>query len=65
MSLTSLETILLDWIVTAVISACIKKTSKLVNFHAAIFNINDERIYATFSAYFVLFISREVKQQLK
>ena len=37
MSLTSFEAILLDCIVTAAISACIKENlSKLVNFHAAI-----------------------------
>ena len=36
LSLTSFETILLDCIVTAVISVCIKKTSKQVNFCAAV-----------------------------
>ena len=34
--LTSFKTILLDYVVTAVLSACIKKTAKLVNFCAAI-----------------------------
>ena len=34
--LTSFETILLDCIVTAVLSVCIKKTPKLVNFCVAI-----------------------------
>ena len=36
LSLTSFETVLLDCIVTAVISACIKKTQKLVDLCAAI-----------------------------
>ena len=50
MSLTSLETILLDCIVTAVIlSACIlKKLIKIGEFLCSHFNIEDERKYATF-----------------
>ena len=50
LSQTSFETILLDYIVTAVISACIlKNLSKLVNFCAAILT-EDRRRYTTLLA---------------
>ena len=41
LSLTSLETILLNYIVTAVISACIKKLIKISDFLCSHFNMED------------------------
>ena len=54
LSLTSLEAILLDCIVTAVISTCIKKTYQIGRFLYSHFDIEDGRKYATFSAYYTL-----------
>ena len=54
MSLTLFETILLDCIVTVVISACIKKPIKIDEFLCSHFNIECGRKYATFSAYHAL-----------
>ena len=71
LSLTAFERILLDCIVTAAISVCIQQNlSKLVKVLYGHFNIEDGRIYATFSVYYALFqerciISRKVKMQLK
>ena len=48
MSLTSFETILLDCILTAVISACIKNLIKIGEFLCGHFNIEDGRKYTTF-----------------
>ena len=65
MSLTSLKTVVLNCIVTAVISAYIKKTpAKLVNFCAAMVILKMEEDSNIFSAlYFIL--SRKVKMQPK
>ena len=53
--LTSFETISLDYIVTALISAYIfLKTSKIGEFLCSQFNIEDERKYATFLVYYAL-----------
>ena len=53
--LTSFKTILLDCIVTAVISACIKNNlSKLLNLCAAILILKVEENYATSSMYCAL-----------
>ena len=54
LSLTLFETILLDCIVTAVITACIKKLIKIGEFLCIHFNIDDRRKYTTFSVYYVL-----------
>ena len=58
LSLTSFETNLLDCIVAAVLSVCIKKKNlpKLVNFRVAILILKTEE--ATFSAYYALFQDR-------
>ena len=56
LSLTSFETILLDCIVTAVISASSKKKklAKIGDFLCSHFNIEEGRKYTSFSAYYVL-----------
>ena len=65
LSLTSFETILLDCVVTAVISACIyKKLAKIGEFLCSHFNIEDERKYNIFGVLCFVF-SRKVKIQLK
>ena len=48
LSLTSFETVLLDCIVTVVISVCIKKIIKIGEFLCRYFNIEDGRKKATF-----------------
>ena len=54
-SLSSLKTILLDCIITAVISVYIEeKLTKIGEFLCSHFNIEDGRKYATFSAYYAL-----------
>ena len=59
----SFETIVLDCIVTAVISACIKKnTSKLLNFCVAILILKMEE---SILVYYASIISKKVKMQLK
>ena len=59
LSLTSLETILLDCIVTAVLLACFKKI-KIGEFLCSCFNIEDARKFATFKKYYaILFQERE------
>ena len=64
LSLTLFETILLDHIVTAVVSVCIsKKLTKIGEFLCSHFNIEDRRKYA-FSVYYA-YCSRKVKRQLK
>ena len=55
LSLISFETISLDCIVTAVISACMKtKLIKIGEFLCSYFNVEDGRKYTTFSAYYAL-----------
>ena len=55
LSLTSFKTILLDCIVTAVLSVCIKeKLIKIGEFLCSHFNIEHGRRYATFSVYYTL-----------
>ena len=56
-SLTSFETVLLDCIVTAVISACIKKTITIGEFLYSHFNIEDGRKY-TFLVYHALLFQK-------
>ena len=51
LSLPSFETILLDCIVTAVTSTCIKKLIKIGEFLCSHFNIEVGRKYAIFLAY--------------
>ena len=55
LSLTSCETVLLDYIVTAVISLCIKKIT-IGKFLCSHFHIEDGRKYATSSAYYSLLL---------
>ena len=62
--LTSFETVLLDCIVTAVISVCIKKKSKLVNFCTVILILKIEEKSNIFRI-LCFIISRKVKRQLK
>ena len=53
--LISFKAILLDCIVTAIISVCIlKKLIKIGEFGGSYFNIEDGRKYATFSMYYAL-----------
>ena len=55
MSLISFETILLDYIVIAVISGCIfLKNTKIGEFLCSDFNIENGRKHATFLAYYAL-----------
>ena len=49
---------------TDVISACIKKI-KIDEFLCIHFNSEDERRYATFSAYYALLFHKKLKKQLK
>ena len=64
MSLTSFETILLDCNVTAEVLVCIKKTSKLENFSAAISILKKKERSHIFDILRFSF-SRKVKTQLK
>ena len=57
---------MLDCIVTAVISACIKETLiKIGEFLCSHFNVEDWRKYTTFFGTLCFIISRKVKTQLK
>ena len=64
MSLTSFETILLDYIVTDVIPVCIKKTSKLVNFCVVILILKMEENMQHFW-HIMLYYFKKGKMQLK
>ena len=56
LSVSSFETVLLDCIVTTVISVCIKeKVNKIGEFLYSHFNIEDGRKYTTFLARYALF----------
>ena len=61
---TSFETILLHYIVTAVISCAFKKVSKLVNFCAAILILNMEENMQHFGV-LCFIVSKKAKMQLK
>ena len=57
-TLTSFKTILLDCIVTDVISACIKKTYQNWWILCRYFNIEDGRKYTSFSAYIFYYFKK-------
>ena len=64
--MTSFETILLDCIVTAVISTCIKKvTYQIGEFLCSHFNIEDGEKKEHFWHTICFIISRKIKMQLK
>ena len=54
LSLTAVETILLDCIVTAVLSACIQKNIKIGEILCSHFNTEDGRKYPTLLVYYFL-----------
>ena len=63
--LTSFKTILLDYIVTAVILMCLRKISKNGEFLCSHLNIEDGRRYTTFFSTLCFIVARKVKIQLR